>query len=157
MDISEALTLAAISHTVDSRSKNRSVNSTSTALVAHYVTGSDSADALSVALSLEECPLLFVSATGRVIVLRSGIAGSVAIEGVDTPTELQTAVLASIGKAVWDAAKVNAPEFYERPVTSRKKPKAEPTIEETISTEPGLEESVAEADASVADDVPSPE
>jgi hypothetical protein len=143
MDISEVLNLASIAHTVDSRSRHRSVSSTTTSLAAHYVIGDETGDALSKALALDECPLLFVSATGRVLVLRSGISGSVALEAVDTPTDAQTAVLALIGKAVWETAKVNAPEFYERPVSSRKKPKpvvAEVTTEEEIAADPVLDE-----------------
>jgi len=152
MDISEALALASIPYTLDSRSKNRSANSPTSSLVAHYVAGDGSAGALSMALSLEECPLLFVSATGRVIVLRSGIAGGVAIEGADTLTELQAAVLASIGKAVWETAKVSAPEFYERPVSTRKKPKTEATSDEIVSTESEVEEPAPVTDPLVVDD-----
>jgi hypothetical protein len=143
LDISEALTLDAIPHTIDSRSKYRTASPSGNSILPVYVIGDDMSDALSKALALEECPLLFVSATGRVLVLRSGITGAVALEAVDTPTDLQTAVLALIGKSVWDRAKISASEFYERPASSRKKPKPEVTAEipdEITTSDPSLEE-----------------
>jgi hypothetical protein len=146
MDISEALTLDAIPHTIDSRSKHRSASPSGSSILPVYVIGDGTIDALSKALALEECPLLFVTATGRVLVLRSGITGTVALEAVDTPTDLQTAVLALIGKSVWDRAKINASDFYERPVSSRKKPK--PDAEVVIPDEVEADDPVGEVDTS---------
>jgi hypothetical protein len=129
MDISDALALAAIAHTVDSRAKYRPIPETGPALNSVYVIGDETADALSKALALEECPLLFVAATGRVLVLRSGLTGAVALEAVDTPTDPQTEMLSAIGKALYEIAKVPFKDFYSAPLSGRKKPKPEPPIE----------------------------
>jgi hypothetical protein len=144
MDISEALTLASIPHTVDSRARYREIPETGPALLSQYVIGDESSDALSKVLELEECPLLFVSATGRVLVLRSGLTGAVALEAVDTPTEPQTEILSSIGKALYEIAKVPFKDFYSAPSSGRKKPKPEPPIEsfdeEPVDADPTPEE-----------------
>ena len=126
MNISDALTLASIPHTVDSRAKYRQIPKTGPALNSVYVIGDETATALSKALALEECPLLYVSATGHVLVLRLGDSGSVAIEAVDTPTDPQTAVLAEVGKASYEFARVAFRDFYEVPSGSRKKVKPDP-------------------------------
>lgn len=143
MNISDALTLASIPHTVDSRAKYRQIPETGPALVAVYVIGDETGDALSKALAVEECPLLFVSAIGRVLVLRSGDSGSVALEAVDTPTDLQTAVLTEIGKASYEICKVAFKDFPAPQVSSRKKLKPDPVpiIEpEDVVADPVLDE-----------------
>jgi hypothetical protein len=126
MNILDALSLASIPHTVDSRAMYRQIPQTGPALNSVYVIGDETATALSKALSLEECPLLFVSATGHVLVLRLGNSGLVAIEAVDTPTDPQTAVLSEIGKASYDFDRVPFKDFHEVPSGSRKKVKPDP-------------------------------
>jgi hypothetical protein len=156
MDISEALASAAIPHTVDSRSKHREIPETGSALVSVYVIGDETGNALSKALALDECPLLFVTATGRVLVLRSGNTGTVALEAVGAPTDPQTAVLTEIGKASWEICKVPFKDFEYRPVSSRKKVKPDPVPDvEPVEVEIAAEEEIA-ADP-VPDEVDSSE
>ena len=138
MDIRDALTYASISYTVDSRAKYRKVPETGSALVSVFVIGDETDTALSKALALDECPLLFLAATNRVLVLRSGNSGSIAIEAVDTPTISQELVLAEIGKASYEICRVPFGLYETFRVSSRKKVKPDPVAIIEPEAEPDL-------------------
>jgi hypothetical protein len=144
MEIAEALSLASIAHTVDSRSSHRSSDTSRTSLVSEFVVADETADALTKALNLPECPLLAVTATGRVIVLRQGKAGTVAIEGVDEPNDIQLEVLVAIGKASYEASKVSFPEFYKPPTSGARKKVAPVSLEEEPTSEDAPSDTPAE-------------
>jgi hypothetical protein len=95
---------------------------------------------------------MLITATGRVLVLRSGNTGTVALEAVGTPTDPQTAVLAQIGKASWEICKVPFKDFFTPPSSSRKKPKPETIVDVVVDLEP-VEVEIAPEEEIVADPV----
>jgi hypothetical protein len=147
MDIKDALDSAQIAYHLDTRAKYR-VSSGQLALIVKYVSGDSSSATVEEAVSLDPCPLVLVTASGRVLVLGSGLAGTIAVEGVDSANKTQTDILKQIGKAAWETLKVPFLEFYEAPTTGRKRPKAEPVVDPAIDevAEEPVQDSSADVD-----------
>jgi hypothetical protein len=144
MNITDALDSARIAYHLDTRAKYRISDTDKAGLTVEYVRGESSSETLEKAVALDPCPLLLVTASGRVIVLSSGTTGTIAIEGVDSANDSQTEILASIGKAVYESFKGQLKDFYSAPSSGRKKPKPEPPIEsvdeEPVAADPSPEE-----------------
>jgi len=132
MDITDALDSGQIAYHLDSRAKYRVSVSDSPALTVQYVSGETSSDTLTMAVALEPCPLLLVTISGRVIVLALGKTGTIAVEGIDSANEAQADVLKLIGKAAWETLRASLGDYYEPPLTGRKRPKPEPIAETVI-------------------------
>jgi hypothetical protein len=121
-------------------------------MTVEYFSADSSTEALEQVLAVDPCPLLLVTTSGRVLVLRSGTTGTIAVEGLDAANEAQTDVLKAIGQAVWESYKGPLRDFYQPPTSGKKKPKAE-DAPEAIPDEPEMdtpqETSDTSADSSV--------
>lgn len=125
MDITDALNSAQIAYHLDTRSQHRAPDTSTKGLNVEYVSADSSTETLEKVIALEPCPLLLVTASGRVLVLRSGTTGTIAVEGVDSANEAQTDILKLIGQAAWETLKGQLKDFYQPPSSGKKKPKAE--------------------------------
>lgn len=116
-----------------------------------FVKADNATDLLTRALSLDEIPLAAITTSGTVYILSPGTHGLICLQGT-TANKAQKLAMQKLAKAYTEATRLGLPDWYV------------PTIDpETIVrhhdpiVEPDVEEPVAEADASVADDVPSHE
>ena len=154
MDITDALSSAKIAYSLDSRAKHRAPDTERKGLSVEYHSAADSSATVEKVVALDPCPLLLVTTSGRVIVLGSGMAGVIAVEGVDSANETQADILQRIGQAAWETLKVPFKDFYEAPKSGRKKPKPE-EVSEPISDESSEETSETPAETQVDISEPS--
>jgi hypothetical protein len=106
------------------------------------------------AVALDPCPLLLVTISGRVIVLALGKTGLIAVEGIDSPNETQADILRRIGEEAWNTLRASLSDFYEPPLTGRKRPKPQPIVEPDLvdDSEPVAQLAADSPDESSVDD-----